>query len=362
MKLLISLFILLVSIPTAFTKTPNNFKLKSSSDRNFPNTLNGRDFFISKSSSYEKSKETTNCRDQIRQAICLVDPVKENEVIISRFCQEGSQAYAIYFENLYDNYPPALQQMFCSVKKIFIEKKFGGTAYASYIENDQGKRDGAFIGIRKSVLDESLDLTTWASWKEQLSFGGIKDSYTVTSDLPQITAFSKAGKDTFLYFVITHEFGHLFDFANNLNKQENCPEPKPGTDESPECKMAAGSWGSISWDTDLKTNPESDFKNRSGLCFYSCNDNHLSKEDVPDLYQSLLHSNFISSYASTNPWDDFAESLAYFTVDQNLSAHYEIDTKQGEKYDSILKLTSPVFEQKLKYIKEFITRTDIAYP
>lgn len=61
--------------------------------------------------------------------------------------------------------------MFCSLNYIFIEKEFFGTAYASPLKDSNGNIIGAMMGIRQSVLDENLNLETWASWKEQLSFG-----------------------------------------------------------------------------------------------------------------------------------------------------------------------------------------------
>jgi hypothetical protein len=57
-----------------------------------------------------------------------------------------------------------------------------------------------------------------------------------------------------------------------------------------------------------------------------------------DLYQHLYASSFISTYASTNPWDDFADSLAYYFSAENLKATYILDTAQGTSYDVVAKL------------------------
>lgn len=367
MKTILSVVLFFTLFSSAQSQTSPDFNFENSSYTGFPNTLNGKDFFTLHTNSFSNAKSrqleahTGSCRDQIKTAICLVDPMKEGEDFKTRKCQEGSLSYASYFESLYDNYPPAMQKMFCSLNRIFIEKQFFGTAYASSIYDQEGNRNGALIGIRKSVLDESLKLTTWSSWKEQLSFGGVTDSYTVTSDLPQVVTSSNSTTNDFLYFVITHEFGHLFDFANNLNEQVNCPEPSD-EDEEPECVMKEGSFGAISWETDRKPKSENEFLNRNGLCFYACEGKTLSKDDVPLLYKSILNTDFISTYGAVQPWDDFAESLAYFTIDQKLQAKYILDTRQGQYYDSILKLKSPIFEKKLKYIQEFLNRPDILYP
>ncbi|MBK9321986.1 MAG: hypothetical protein IPM97_03335 [Bdellovibrionaceae bacterium] len=89
------------------------------------------------------------------------------------------------------------KKMFCSLKHIFVEKHFFGTAYAGTLKDQNGAMNGAMMGIRQSVLDQNLNLTTWASWKEQLSFGGVADSYTSSPDLPHIETSSKQARMTF---------------------------------------------------------------------------------------------------------------------------------------------------------------------
>ncbi len=366
MKIILSATFFLILFSSAQSKTlpALNLNFENSSYVGFPNTIGDKDFFILHSHSFSNylKSQTSTCRDQIKETICLVDPMKEGEDFKTRRCQEGSLSYTSYFESLYDNYPPALQKMFCSLTRIFIEKQFFGTAYASSIYDPQGNRNGAVIGIRQSVLDESLNLSTWSSWKEQLSFGGVTDSYTITPNLPQIMTSSNSRTNDFLYFVVTHEFGHLFDFANDLNKQVNCPEPAPEQDEFPECEMAEESFGAISWVTDLKPRVENEFTNRSGLCFYTCAGKTLSKSDIPAIYESLLNTNFISTYAATQPWDDFAESLANYVIGEKFKTQYVLNTMQGKTYDSILKLTSPVFSKKFKYIQDFLNKPNILYP
>ena len=194
----------------------------------FPNNLQGRDFFFvsesSESSTTLRNTSLEDCRANIAKVICLVNPTGEQEKIPERRCLPSGEAYVNHFESLFDNYPPGLQRMFCSLKHIYIENEFFGTAYAGLITGPDGKKQGAMIGIRRAVLDERLDFTTWASWKEQLSFGGISGNYRAVPDLPVVHAKTYSRTNDFLYFVISHEFGHLFDFANDLNKTAKCKE------------------------------------------------------------------------------------------------------------------------------------------
>ncbi len=347
MKYLILIFIALPAFGSTF---PNNLK---------------RDFFVipitNESQILDEAPET-DCRDNIRKVICLVDPVEKGQDSKSRKCLEGGQEYAIYFERLYDNYPPVLQKMFCSLKYLFIEKKFFGTAYAGMLERKDGKYQGAMMGIRKSVLDENLNLTTWASWKEQLSFGGIADAYKVLPGLPRIQTKSAGLANDFLYFVVTHEFGHIFDFANDINKTQNCPEPKSEDEEMPECRLAENTWGDIGWQTTRLPHPINEFPKRKSLCFYGCEGKPMSKGDIPEVYQALHQTDFISTYAATNPWDDFSDSLAYYLMREKLNTSYFVMTEDGADYDIIKKLDSILFARKSNYIKNFLNLDEIKYP
>lgn len=334
----------------------------------FPKNIGPQDFFILKQNTPIKSKiktkaTTIDCRVNISKTICLAEPATTGQQPMDRLCLDGGDSYSVYFEKIYDNYPPSLQKMFCSVKRIFIEKSFPGTAYAGAIYNSQGQPTGAVMGIRQSVLDQNLDLQTWASWKEQLSFGGTTNSFAPADNLPRVETSSASNVSEFLYFVIAHEFGHIFDFANGLNRTSDCttPNPKPGTGD---CALAPGTWGALSWERTTKPLAQNDFSNRTGLCFYNCT-HPLSAENVSQVYTDLSQTNFISTYATTQPWDDFADSLAYYLISQNLNASYIIDTRQPNTphvFDVMTKLHSDLFAEKYQYIQRFLNRTDIYYP
>ena len=223
-------------------------------------------FFTVGASVLPRTKYATDCRKNIRDVICLVEPGEG--IGMKRECLEGSQKYAAPFEALYDNYPPAFQKMFCSIKKLNIEKSFFGTAYARQIQNEDGSTYGVILGIRQSVIDENIDLTTWASWKEQLSFGANPQIYEYKKDLPKIETSSRTGVNAFLYFIIAHEFGHFFDFANDVNTFSMDKMKCPRWLNSEHCKSRKGSWSEFSWVAPEVVNESNKIKGRDGLCFY----------------------------------------------------------------------------------------------
>lgn len=297
-----------------------------------------------------KSLKSTeeDCRAHIRKITCLTEGAYTER---NRTCLPGSESYAHFFEEIHDNFPPVLQKVFCSLQNINVEKEFFGTAYAE-VDPVTNK---VFIGIRKSVIDENLDLTAWSSWKEQLSFGGISDSYTTMPHLPVHETGNSHKVNDFLYFVIAHEFGHVIDFANELNVTESCL--------SEDCQLKAGTWGSISWETYKTAKPENEFLYRKGLCFYTCEGKFLDPSTVEPIYEALVHrSDFVSLYATTQPWDDFADSLAYVMIHQNLKASYVIHSNQGTSYDIIKKVSSPLFAKKLHFINQLLKDSNLRYP
>lgn len=319
------------------------------------------DFYMIRSDEEHREKILGSCRDQIAKAICLT---KNNPLDTPANCQaDGAARYAKPFEALYDHAPPALQSMFCSLKKLYVIGEFFGTAFGGTLLDAQGHIIGAQMGIRQSVLDQNLDLKTWATWKEQLSFGGITGSYTATPGLPYVaTVTSVPGVNDFLYFVVAHEMGHMFDFANRLNKLEPTKNPPAADDPPANPAFVEGSWGSISW-TNLSTpRAQNKFPYRRGLCFYECGGEFMTKTAAPEVYRGLAKSEFISSYAASNPHDDFADTLAYYLMDKNLGTTYQLSSGQGESYDVMMKLHSPVFQAKYQYIIDFLSRPSIVYP
>lgn len=304
------------------------------------------------SADYASREKVEDCYAHIEEVMCLVkDNTTKDE------CLPGGEAYAAPFQELYKNYPPALQKMFCSLDNIYVLETFYATAYAANNVDEQGRVVGANMGIRKSVLDENLSLSKWASWKEQLNFGGDVTGYKSAKTLPRHTTSAAPGKrevNDFLYFVVAHEFGHMFDFANAINRIDAAC-----TGES--CPFEVDTWGDFSWETPNMAKADQDFENRNGLCFYTCKSNPLSASSVPSVYRGLHRSNFVSTYAASNPYDDFADSLGYVALLDYLQSEYYLDTNSGARYDIMAKLRSKRFAEKRQYIYDFLAGS-ILYP
>lgn len=297
----------------------------------------------------------TDCRSQIARAVCVVNSrfARNGATTMSRACMQGSEPYVAFFESVYDQFPATLQTMFCSVRTIYVEQQLESVAYGGMAGG------GAVIGVRKSVIDEALEISRLISWKEQLPFGGRRDAYDVRDDLPIVDIRSETPPVQLLaYYVIAHEFGHLFDFANDINSFTNC---SIGVD-SDRCRPRANSFTALSWETGATPKPEFDYPHRREVCYYNCRVAPLPRTAIPEMYEGLAKTGFVSVYASTNIYDDFAESLAFVMLHAHPDVTYYLDTNQGQRYDMLAKLGAPAFAEKRAYMEDFLQRTDLAYP
>lgn len=296
----------------------------------------------------------TDCRANIRQVICLVDPVApgnaDRNANINRACDpQQSLHYAPAFEALYDSYPPQFQKMFCSLRRIFVERGFYGSAYAGrFTDENHQVLPGAVIGVRQSLIEVPMALANWATWKEQLNFGGSQVDYTIQFPFPKYEVSNSTPLD-FMGFVFAHEFGHLFDFANGVNQFQDNDECV----KTYSCLATPGTWSAISWKAEEARLPSSDFAYSTGFCFYECKST-LSPLLAADIYDSFLLTNFISTYAASNPFDDFAETLAYNYALKTMKKSVTLSYGPSKMIDVTERLKAPLLKSKLDYVESFL--------
>ena len=127
--------------------------------------------------------------------------------------------------------------------------------------------------------------------------------------------------------------------------------------------MKAGSWGDLSWTSFSKPKAAFDFTNRNKICFYDCGSHPLKKEVIPTLYADLTKSNFLNTYTSRNPYEDFADTFAFYVMFNTVaSITYSLDTQQGAVYDIRKQLASDRMKPKVDYVKAFLAGASIKYP
>lgn len=310
----------------------------------------------------------SDCRAHIAAIVCLVEPDWQSLALgelpdnsVARPCLPGSSSYAEPFEAIYDKVPPLLQRMFCSLKKIYIEKELFASAYADtdYRFNDEleMQTDGAYLGVKLATLGTTLSYAQWSTWKEQLSFGGNQRPSLVSSpQLPQVHSKNPQPFNALLYAHVVHEFAHLFDTANDINAYESCEQE----DGSRVCTFQKDSWATFSWIDSKRVRPEQNFKNRKKLCFYKCETGTIDPSAAPRLYEDLDRSNFIDAYAATHFREDFADTFEIYMITQHLGS--SVSLVSGRSYDLGERLLSERLRPKLAFIENFLASPHIKYP
>ena len=285
------------------------------------------------------NKDLKECRLNIAKAVCWVDPAPWG-LGSSRPCLAGSEKFIAAFEGHFDRSSELIQRMYCHVDKIWVEKELDSTAYASPIYDRNHQMVGGGVGIRQEVLESPLSFGQWLSWKEETSFGGGLKSTGSSLNLIKYVS-NKTEREFFLDYVMNHEFGHLFDFANDVNNN------------------SADSWTNISW---YYSTPKKkyDYPLRDRLCYYSCHGDFLDRKDAAVLFSGLLKTNFLSTYASRHPSEDWAETFAHYIAANELGLKYQVDI-EGQSFDMTAHFQSPLLKEKRDYVENFI-KSKILYP
>lgn len=255
-----------------------------------------------------------DCREKISDVVCLVDPVDDSNPYADRYsrpCLDGTEKYIKTFERHFDSSSQLIQRMYCSLDKIWIEKSLHTTAYAVPIKDYSNQLVAGAVGFSQKFIDADPKIESWLQEKEESSFGKNNFISYIVSNPKKMSA---------LHYAINHEFGHLFDYANNI--QEIWPK-----DES------------FTWAREL--------------CFYSCAGDYLSPTKAKDVFKSLLISPFPSTYASTGPKEDWAETFALIHAqdEKGLRLKVKID---NDIFDLAGHLESPLLKQKRDLFRQFI--------
>ncbi len=312
----------------------------------------------------------TDCRANISKVLCEVNPTTDWGNVLERPCLGGEQKYQAILEEVYDSLDGVNKKMFCSLRRIFIEKEFKATAYASLVskKNQDGSTEmlpGAIMGFRKALLDEQPDFLKWISWKEQKNFIRSEDEFSLPLQYP---IYESKLDISLLQYVVVHEFGHMLDFANGLNQEsygnKNCFLEGVSTYEEylEKCRpfYESGTWGNISWKSYAVIQDKSDFWGRGLFCFYDCQTYPVAA-DIEKAYKGLSSSEFITSYASTNAMDDFAESWAIRWLISEKKNELSLQFDEAFKINTKTVYETPKFKTKREFLKNF-AEGEIFYP
>lgn len=292
----------------------------------------------------------TDCRERISQIVCLVDPLDESNSFTTAYnrpCLDGGEKFSKIFEKHFDQSHSVIKKMYCSLEKIWIENELSTTAYASPIFDQSDNLVGAGIGIKKEFLLEAPGLSSWLSQKDNSSYGNTS----------AVTINTKKNTHSAIHFALNHEFGHIFDYANKINRYDG---PCNAVVFPQDCRPASGSWTHLSWKNAKESNETNNHPLFKRLCFYQCGGEYLANDSAVIIYEELMKTNFASTYSTLNAKEDWAEAFALYLEtsgkDLEISATTPLKTFDLSKH-----FNSHRLKEKRLFIEKFLD-SEIIYP
>lgn len=283
---------------------------------------------------------TKECRSKFPKKVCVVKKGTLDE------CETPSVDNDISnrLQKLYDFYPKPLRLAFCSLKKIYIDSSLTAAT---------GRGEGDSIRLQKSMFDEPSTLSKFLTKKERKALGLDPEG----QDCPQISAGIEDLKDEAIAYLIAHELGHIVDYQI---KATGFYDGIDGQMAPLKDSFAALSWKAGGFDDDIPL-PINSFDGRKLLKFNSSRIRPIPNvQDIARTYKDCAASNFLTTYASVNTSEDFAESFAIQTLASTNSLKLEIRCPPQTAIDVVQKLRSENFKDKAEWMHRRFTSIEEA--
>ncbi len=224
---------------------------------------------------------------------------------------------------------------------LFLVKELGGTGFCELLRNFDNNRLG-FIVIDVDVLCRKAN--EWASWKENSPFS-LDGKHTLAAKIEQKRNNSRKAA---IQYILLHEIGHLIGVAKGAH-----PNWMKGGDPR-QWPFSCLSW--LTWEGGLKGKSKFDgtFPNREKIKYYSSEDARLASSEIDNTYDQLLGTDFVSLYAATNMYDDFAETYAMYVHVVLQNRPWEIRIIKNGKV--IRTITNPILAKRCEAKKRYLDR------
>lgn len=221
---------------------------------------------------------------------------------------------------------------------VFLVEELGGTAYGELL-NDFDNNKLGFIVL--DVISLNRKANEWAAWRENSPFA-MSGMYVIEAEIePKENDNRKAA----IQYILLHEVGHLVGVAKGAHPnwfEGGHPQKWPFT------KL---SWLTLERGFEGKSKFDETFTNRNKLKFYSFRDAPLSSKEIDETYWQLSKTNFVSLYASTNMYDDFAETYAMYVHVILQKRPWKIRIKKED--EPIRDITNPILDKRCKNKKRY---------
>ncbi len=195
-------------------------------------------------------------------------------------------------------FPPEIRkQLDECVVGIFLASDLGSSAYTELLRDAPGSSRGIIV-LDPLALDRKAN--DWATWKENTPFASSSDITTTLT----IEADGQNLRKNAIAYILLHELGHVVGVVKKIHASwwdGGDPADYPFTSLS---WVMKGKLRVSRWDER--------FPGREKIKFYAEPTDRLPGDKRLDLYPALADTNFVSLYAATSVYEDFAETYAMY--------------------------------------------------
>jgi hypothetical protein len=185
---------------------------------------------------------------------------------------------------------------------VYFSTGLGSSAITDVIVNIDGEILGSVVMLD---LNAFMDRTAnaWATWKENTPFSG-SERLRLEVEIADGADNTRANA---MQFLLLHEFGHVLTAGKQF-----LPIwwlPPDAMKQTADYDFLRLGW-QIDADKRIVPKRAEDFKERTGIFYYDTKG--LGDDAMLSAYRALQDTTFPSLYASTNAFDDFAETFATY--------------------------------------------------
>ena len=228
---------------------------------------------------------------------------------------------------------------------VFLVRNLGGTAYSELLKDYRANKRG-FIVLDVGSLARAAN--EWATWRERSPFADHREVELVATIEPsQSNNRSKA-----IQYILLHEIGHLAGAAQAHHgswRENSDPAAFP---------FSALSWTRVNGKA--ASNADDGFRTRAAVHFYKFGASKLTSRDIEPVYRELVNSDFVSLFAATNPFDDFAESYAMYVHVVLQGKPWNVQLWKAGSV--IMDVDRPIFERRCRLKRQYFDRLFGATP